>query len=55
LIGRSTDAGTLEARKYADIIAVSADPVADVRALEQVQLVMKDGKVYKDSSGGRAK
>lgn len=52
LIGRSADVGTIEAGKYADIIAVQADPLADVRALEHVEFVMKGGKVYKDSRGG---
>jgi imidazolonepropionase-like amidohydrolase len=49
LIGRSQDVGTIEAGKYADIIAVDADPVADVRALEQVIFVMKGGVVAKDA------
>ncbi len=52
LIGRSADVGTIEAGKYADIIAVQADPLADVRVLEHVDFVMKGGKVYK--SAGRA-
>jgi len=52
LIGRSADVGTIEAGKYADIVAVQADPIADVRVLEHVDFVMKGGKVYK--SGGRA-
>jgi len=47
LIGRSKDVGTIEAGKYADIIAVDADPLADVRSLEHVAFVMKGGKVYK--------
>jgi imidazolonepropionase-like amidohydrolase len=49
LIGRSKDVGTIEAGKYADIIGVNADPLADVRALEQVDFVMKGGVVYKDT------
>ena len=49
LIGRSKDVGTIEAGKYADIIAVSADPISDVRALEHVDFVMKGGVVYKDA------
>lgn len=48
LIGRSKDVGTIEAGKYADIIAVDSDPLADVRALEHVNFVMKGGQVYKD-------
>jgi imidazolonepropionase-like amidohydrolase len=39
--------GALAAGHYADIIAVQSDPLADVRALERVQFVMKGGEVYK--------
>ncbi|HLW52927.1 MAG TPA: amidohydrolase family protein [Candidatus Angelobacter sp.] len=49
LIGRAQDVGTLEAGKYADIIAVTVDPLQDVRALEAVGFVMKGGVVYKDT------
>ncbi len=49
LIGRLPDVGTLETGKFADIIAVNADPFADVRALEHVDFVMKGGVVYKDT------
>ncbi len=49
LIGRSKDVGTIEAGKYADIIAVTADPMQDVRALENVGFVMKGGEVFKDN------
>lgn len=48
LIGRAQDVGSIEPGKYADMIAVSADPLQDVRALESVQFVMKGGVVYKD-------
>jgi imidazolonepropionase-like amidohydrolase len=49
LIGRAKDVGTVETGKFADIIAVNADPLADVRALEHVDFVMKGGVVYKDT------
>lgn len=52
LVGRGAEIGSIEAGKYADIIAVNADPLADVRALESVDFVMKGGKVYKQ--GGKA-
>jgi imidazolonepropionase-like amidohydrolase len=48
LIGRSRDVGSIETGKYADIIAVSADPLQDVRVLENVGFVMKGGVVYKN-------
>lgn len=49
LIGRAKDVGTAEAGKYADLIAVTANPLQDVRALENVGFVMKGGVVYKDT------
>jgi len=53
LIGRAKDVGTLEPGKFADVIAVSADPLQDVRALENVGFVMKGGVVVKDGISGR--
>ena len=52
LIGRSQDVGTIEPGKYADIIAVESDPMADVRVLEHVSFVMKGGAVVKDARSG---
>jgi imidazolonepropionase-like amidohydrolase len=40
--------GSLEAGKYADIIAVDGDPLADVAELMDVDFVMKGGVVYKN-------
>lgn len=48
LIDRARDEGTVEAGKFADVIAVNANPLEDVRVLEHVGFVMKGGKVYKD-------
>ncbi len=48
LIDRAHDVGTLEAGKFADLIAVTANPLERVEVLEHVSFVMKGGKVYKD-------
>ena len=54
LIGRAKDVGTVEAGKYADLIAVTSDPLQDVRALENVAFVMKGGVVVKDTMPSKA-
>jgi imidazolonepropionase-like amidohydrolase len=54
LIGRSKDVGTIEVGKYADIIAVTGDPLHDVSTLQNVGFVMKGGTVYKDKIAGTA-
>ncbi len=47
LIGDLGDIGSVQAGRYADIIAVDGDPLQDVTTLERVKFVMKGGKVYK--------
>ncbi len=39
--------GSIEAGKFADIVAVAGDPIADIAALDHMQFVMKGGVVYK--------
>jgi imidazolonepropionase-like amidohydrolase len=50
LIGHSELFGSISAGKSADIIAVHGDPIADIRTLESVSFVMKEGKVYKQDN-----
>jgi imidazolonepropionase-like amidohydrolase len=47
LIGHAELFGSISTGKSADIIAVSGDPIKDIRELEQVRFVMKEGKVFK--------
>lgn len=47
LLGASADVGSIRPGRYADIIAVSGDPLTDVGALETVTFVMKGGSVVK--------
>src|SRR5437870_1239022 len=47
LLGHSDVIGSIKPGKYADVIAVSGDPLQDISVLEHVQFVMKEGKIYK--------
>jgi imidazolonepropionase-like amidohydrolase len=47
LIGRPSDIGSVQAGRYADLVAVKGDPVADIKLLQNVSFVMKAGQVYK--------
>ena len=40
--------GSIEAGKFADIIAVSGDPLSDITELQRVKFVMKGGKIIRD-------
>jgi imidazolonepropionase-like amidohydrolase len=42
-----SDIGALAPGKYADLVAVAADPLKDISALEHVHFVMKNGDVLK--------
>jgi imidazolonepropionase-like amidohydrolase len=47
LIGDTADIGSIQPGRYADIVAVQGDPLADITRLEHVDFVMKGGVVYK--------
>ncbi|GAC1671953.1 MAG: amidohydrolase family protein [Steroidobacteraceae bacterium] len=49
LIGHPELFGSIVSGKSADIIAVKGDPLADIRELEHIAFVMKEGKVYKQA------
>jgi imidazolonepropionase-like amidohydrolase len=48
LLGWSDKVGTIEAGKWADLVAVSGDPLKDITEVERVKFVMKAGIVYKN-------
>ena len=47
LLGWSDRVGSVQAGRYADIVAVDGDPLRDITELERVKFVMKGGVVYK--------
>jgi imidazolonepropionase-like amidohydrolase len=52
LLGWSDRVGSIQAGRYADLVAVDGDPLRDITELERVKFVMKGGVVYK--GGGNA-
>lgn len=50
LLGHSSEVGSIKPGKFADVVAVSGDPLKDISMLENIEFVMKDGKVYKSPS-----
>ena len=48
MLGEKGELGTVSEGGYADVIAVSGDPLKDIGELEKVKFVMKDGVVFKD-------
>jgi imidazolonepropionase-like amidohydrolase len=51
LLQAEANLGAIEPRKYADIVAVSGDPLSDIAELERVKFVMKGGQVFKNEIG----
>ena len=52
LLGMKDQLGSIEAGKFADIVAVDGDPLTDAKVFGKVVFVMKDGVVYKQQSTG---
>jgi imidazolonepropionase-like amidohydrolase len=51
VLGWARELGSIEKGKYADLIAVSGDPLADITELQRVKFVMKGGKVIRNEMG----
>jgi imidazolonepropionase-like amidohydrolase len=48
MMGWQKDVGSIAAGKFADLVAVSGDPLADITELQRVRFVMKGGKVIRN-------
>jgi len=53
-LGWQDQIGSLEKGKYADLVAVSGDPLADITELQRVKFVMKGGKVIRNAMAAGA-
>ena len=51
LLGWSDNMGTVEPGKWADLVAVSGDPLKDISELQRVKFVMKSGTVFAANAG----
>jgi imidazolonepropionase-like amidohydrolase len=53
MLGWQDKVGAIEPGKFADLVAVSGDPLADITELERVRFVMKDGQVVRNDFAAR--
>jgi imidazolonepropionase-like amidohydrolase len=54
LLGQGAELGSITPGKRADLVAVRGDPLRDIRVLESVEFVMKDGVVYRRDDSAAA-
>jgi imidazolonepropionase-like amidohydrolase len=48
MLGWQDQIGSIEQGKYADLVAVSGDPLQDITELQRVKFVMKGGKIMRN-------
>lgn len=53
MLGADDKIGSIEQGKFADIVALAADPLNDIKALREIRMVMKGGKVYRNELNSR--
>ena len=51
LLGKESALGSIAPGRFADLVAVRGNPVSDIRVLENIAIVMKDGKIMRQDSG----
>jgi imidazolonepropionase-like amidohydrolase len=51
LLGAADQVGSIQAGRFADVVAVAGDPLKDITELQRVTFVMKGGRVYKAPGG----
>ena len=54
MMGWQKDVGSIVAGKFADLVATSGDPLADITELQRVRFVMKGGKVIRHDAAAQA-
>ena len=47
LLNELDNLGTVEAGKFADLVAVKGDPLANIEEMRDIDFIMKDGVIYK--------
>jgi len=52
IIGKGRELGSIEPGKIADVIVVTGNPLFDITALSHVEVVVKDGVIYKGGPAG---
>ncbi len=50
LLGMQNDVGSIAPGKYADLVALKGDPIADITLLQKIDFVMKGGEVFKPAA-----
>lgn len=55
IIGKGRELGSIEPGKLADVIVVKGNPLFDITALANVEVVVKDGVVYKGGNAAQAR